>query len=323
MLSRGVVRGLAKGFRAGPKNGSMHGGKRSFTTFDSGSEDATPLRVRYWTGTPAVDPETLKIDLSKYDLPKILSARNPDGTVAADLNLRDTQLLKQHIEELFVAKGAVHLVNTGLVSYQQFDAVNAIAGGESQIYEGGANMRFRQDKNVYDTGAPKEADLHYHHEMAYLQKSPEKISFFALEATADKLKGATFLSDNVGATDMLLNAGGGFGRDLLEKGCCYVRKLPDQKYFLERDLDPRIVYNFWQTSTGVQDAEEAQKIMEAKGLQVTWEESPLFGRYMITKFFVDSFEYDPYTDRNTMYGYFFWGVLCEGFIRCDIGGFGI
>lgn len=66
---------------------------------------------------------------------------------------------------------------------------------------------------------------------------------------------------------------------------------------MKQNLDPRIVYNFWQTSTDVTDPEEAQKIMERKGLEVTWEDSPMFGRYMITKFYVDTFEYDPYTDR--------------------------
>lgn len=32
-------------------------------------------------------------------------------------------------------------------------------------------------KNVYDTGAPNSAYLHYHHEMAYVNESVSKISF--------------------------------------------------------------------------------------------------------------------------------------------------
>merc|ERR1719421_1174750 len=70
---------------------------------------------------------------------------------------------------------------------------------------------------------------------------------------------------------------------------------------MDKNLDPRIVYNFWQTSTGVTDPDEAEAIMKSKGLIVEWEDSPLFGRYMVTKFYVDTFEYDPFTDRNTMY----------------------
>ena len=43
-------------------------------------------------------------------------------------------------------------------------------------------------QNVYDTGAPREADLQYHHEMAYLDYSPEKVAFFAKEVTHNPLK---------------------------------------------------------------------------------------------------------------------------------------
>lgn len=261
-------------------------------------ENPAPLNVRYWTGKSAVDPKSIQIDLSKYDMRKILSARDNVGDVAADLDLRDTQVLKEHIDEVFANKGAVHMVKTGLSSFTEFEAVNNIVS-TSQPYEGGANMRFPQEKNVYDTGAPSDADLHYHHEMAYLNNSPEKLSFFSLEATPDPLKGATFISENYGATQELMETD--FGQRLVEKGCCYVRKLPDQKYFMEQNLDPRIVYNFWQTSTGVSDPAEAEEIMKKKGLIVEWEESPLFGRYMITKFYVDTFEYDPFSDRNTMY----------------------
>lgn len=57
--------------------------------------------------------------------------------------------------------------------------------------------------------------------------------------------------------------------------------MPDQKYFLDNDLDQGIVYNFWQTSTGSEDMDEAAEIMRAKGLEVEWENSPIFGRYMV------------------------------------------
>jgi hypothetical protein len=44
-------------------------------------------------------------------------------------------------------------------------------------------------------------------------------------------------------------------------------------------------------------AEEARRV----GLEVEWEHSPIFGRYMVTKFYVSAFEYDPYTDANQLY----------------------
>lgn len=70
---------------------------------------------------------------------------------------------------------------------------------------------------------------------------------------------------------------------------------------MDNSLDTSIVYNYWQTSTGTEDKDEAEAIMRSKGLEVEWQDSPVFGRYMVTKYFVDTFEYDPYNDRNTMY----------------------
>jgi len=70
---------------------------------------------------------------------------------------------------------------------------------------------------------------------------------------------------------------------------------------MDNNLDTSIVYNYWQTSTGTEDRDEAERIMRAKGLEVEWQDSPVFGRYMVTKYHVDTFEYDPFNDRNTMY----------------------
>jgi len=194
----------------------------------------------------------------------------------------------------------VHLVNTDMTTGEQFTAVTKILMDyEERDYEGGANLRVPIEKNVYDTGAPKEANILYHHEMAYVDTSCKWVAFGALEAPKDAMKGATFISANVGATDMLLDSK--FGERLVEKGCCYIRKLPDRKYFLDNNLDASIVYNYWQTSTGTEDMDEAEAIMRSKGLEVEWQDSPVFGRYMVTKYYVDTFEYDPYTDRNTMY----------------------
>ncbi len=263
-------------------------------------EDARPLDVKFWNGKPAVPFDKFQIDVSKYDLQKILSARNPDGTLAADKNLRDTQVFRQHMEEIYQNVGAVQLIKTGMTSGEEFTAVTKILMDyEDRDYEGGANLRAPIEGNVYDTGAPKEANIQYHHEMAYVDTSCKWVAFGALEATKDPWKGATYLSENIGATNMILDTK--FGERLIEKGCCYIRKLPDQKYFLDNNLDTSIVYNYWQTSTGCEDMDQAAEVMRSKGLEVEWENSPIFGRYMVTKYYVDTFEYDPFNDRNTLY----------------------
>jgi len=274
--------------------------KRGFYKPRPQDEDSTPLDLKFWNGTPAIPYEKFQIDMNKYDLKKILSARNADGSVAADKDLRETQVLREHMDQVFTDVGAVHLVNTNMTTGDEFSAVTKILMEyEERDYEGGANLRIPIEKNVYDTGAPKEANILYHHEMAYVDTSCKWVAFGALESPKDAMKGATFISANVGATDMLLDSK--FGERLIEKGCCYIRKLPDRKYFLDNNLDASIVYNYWQTSTGTEDMNEAEAIMRSKGLEVEWQDSPIFGRYMVTKYYVDTFEYDPYTDRNTMY----------------------
>lgn len=298
-LASGAVRASASKTAAPVAVASRKFTTSSFYNPHPKDEDASPLDVKYWTGKPAIPFEKFQIDLSKYNMEKILSAKDADGSIRADENLRDTHVLRQHMEETFNNVGAVHLVKTGLDSHEKFEAVTKILMPKGMEYEAGANLRVQVEKNVYDTGAPKEADLQYHHEMAYVGESCKWVSFGALEATDDPLKGATYISENIGATEMLMNSK--FGQRLIEKGCCYIRKLPDQKYFVDNQLDTSIVYNYWQTSTGTEDMDEAAEIMRSKGLEVEWEDSPTFGRYMVTKFYVDTFEYDPFNDRNTLY----------------------
>lgn len=46
-----------------------------------------------------------------------------------------------------------------------------------QKYEGGANSRNPVEKNIFDTGAPFSAHIHYHHEMTYVSQSIRNIAF--------------------------------------------------------------------------------------------------------------------------------------------------
>lgn len=299
--NRQVVGGFGRRASSALKAAPIASFKRGFYNPTPQEEDARPLDVKFWTGKSAIPLEDFQIDMSKHNLKKILSAQNPDGTVAADKNLYETQLLKQHMDELYVKYGAVHLVNSGMTNGDEFTAVTKILMDyEDRNYEGGANLRKPMfEKNVYDTGAPAAANIMYHHEMAYVDTSCKWVAFGALTATKNPMKGATFISENIGATDMLLDSK--LGQRLVEKGCCYVRKLPDEKYFKDNNLDTSIVYNYWQTSSLKEDPEEAAEVMRGKGLEVEWEDSPIFGRYMVTKYYVDTFEYDPFNDRNTLY----------------------
>lgn len=279
--------------------------KRGLSVLAPREEDPTPLSVKYWTGRSAVPLDSFKIDFApnkcggSYDLKRILSARNENGELVPDMALHQAVELRAHMNFIFEKYGAVHLVNTGFTNTNEFNAATKVLMSSHMDYKGGANNRIPIEANVFDTGAPKEADLHYHHEMAYVGQSCKWVSFGAIEATTNPLKGATYISENNGATAMLMNTS--FGQKLQEKGLCYVRKLPDQHHFQKNELDTSIVYNYWQTSCETDDPLEAQKIMEAKGLEVEWETSPIFGRYMVTKYYVSTMEYDPYTDKNVLF----------------------
>ena len=58
---------------------------------------------------------------------------------------------------------------------------------------------------------------------------------------------------------------------------CNLRS-PCRKYFDDNDLDRSIVYNYWQTSFMTDDLEVAEERANAKGLEVEWQHSPVFGR---------------------------------------------
>jgi len=163
-------------------------------------------------------------------------------------------------------------------------------------YEGGANQRHgTKVDNVYEVGAPNEAWLHYHHEMAYVNDSVKAIGFLAHEAVEDPnepLRGSTFVSEQIGCTETVLDTE--FGQKLKDKGICYIRCLTDKTQFGD-NMDG--VYNHWQTSFSTDDKVEAQKRAEAKGLKVDWGEDG----YMKTKCYISGFEYFPKYDQNVLY----------------------
>jgi len=204
------------------------------------------------------------------------------------------------MRETFDAVGLIKLENTGAKDAEEMrDLAEIILSDGMEAYEGGANSRAEIAMNVFDTGAPKEAHLHYHHEMAYVSESTKALGFMALAQTSSEI-GATYVSDAVGTTNMLMQTE--LGHKLREKGITYIRNLTDRESGLDDDPSNAMsgVYNHWQTSFGVETVEEVEKAAASKGLEFEW--GGVDGhRFLKTKFSVSAFEFFPPLDRNLLY----------------------
>ena len=220
---------------------------------------------------------------------------------------QETQKLLNKMNHLYSEKGIIILRNTNLKKNNKGD-INLMSqipkllfSKEHEKYIAGSNLRgyIENNLNIYDTGAPMDAHIHYHHEMQYVNSSPKNITFLALSVPNNKENGATFISYNPNVTEDIVKTE--TGEKLTQKGVCYIRKLPDIEHFKNKKLDQNIVYNFWQTSMNTHDKYKAEQIAISQGLKVEWEESPIFGRYMITKFYIDAFEYDKNMKKNQLF----------------------
>jgi hypothetical protein len=117
------------------------------------------------------------------------------------------------------------------------------------------------------------------------------LGFLAHKVTPGK--GATFVSDNIKATDALLATE--FGQKLKELGICYHRNLTDREAF--RDRPPIGVYNHWQKSMLTDDPDEAVAVARSRGLETEWGPN----RLLKTRYYISAFEYFPRLDRNLLY----------------------
>jgi hypothetical protein len=161
---------------------------------------------KFWTGTPAIPFEKWQIDCSKFDMSKVLEKHGVQGDgVQPDYQINhdstETKTIKAMAAEIFNDVGVVQLVKTGMTGFDEMEKLSKLIIGKGMWYEGGANLRGYLEKNVYDTGAPRHANLHYHHEMAYVKESTKTLSFLCEHAPKDPHKGATFISDNIQATE--------------------------------------------------------------------------------------------------------------------------
>jgi hypothetical protein len=191
----------------------------------------------------------------------------------------------------FDATGLVLLTNTGLDDPAEMRRFARLVIDAEMVYEGGANPRDQLRPNVYEVGAPLEAWLHYHHEMAYVGVSTTMLGFLCIDALPDR--GWTFVSDNLRATDALLATP--FGQKLKALGLCYHRDLTDREYYAGTEQIG--VYNHWQQSMMTDDADEAADIARSRGLEVEWGPN----RLLRTRYYVSAFEYFPTLDRNVLF----------------------
>ena len=199
--------------------------------------------------------------------------------------------LAHRMNQAFDEVGLVWLRNTGLKDLRQMRRFGKLVVENEMRYKGGANPRDSLEANVYEVGAPLTAWLHYHHEMAYISHSTRMLGFLGHKAVAGK--GATYVSDNLQATDAILATE--FGQKLKELGLCYHRNMTDRDSFKGRA--PVGVYNHWQKSMLTDNPDEAVRVAQSRGLEVEWGPE----RLLKTRYYVSAFEYFPQLDRNVLY----------------------
>lgn len=235
------------------------------------------IEPRWWTGTPPVAPDTFTIDCTDLVLDDAALTRGSE--------------LGDRMNTLFDDIGLVYLTNTGLTDLADMRRAAKLVMENEMRYEAGANPRNDLAPNVYEVGAPLQAWLHYHHEMAYVGTSTTMLGFLAQHVVTGK--GQTFVSDNVRATDAILATE--LGQKLKELGLCYHRDLTDREAFA--GTEEIGVYNHWQQSMMTEDMDVAEQYARDHGLETEWGPN----RLLKTRFYVSAFEYYPPLDRNLLF----------------------
>jgi len=249
---------------------------RSFATAPTALPDV--IEPHWWTGTPWLSTESYRIDCADLAM--------DDADLAADGELA------HRMRSTYDATGLVVLTNTSLTELAAMRRAAMLVLGDEMHYAGGANPRRYIEPNVYEVGAPLSASLHYHHEMAYVDRSTAAVGFLCKHALPTG-RGRTFVSDSIAATDALLATE--FGRRLRETGLCYHRNLTDRTTYAGRVEYG--VYNHWQRSFDTDDPAVAVDRAEAAGLETEWGPDGL----LRTRYYAEAFEWFPTLDRNVLY----------------------
>jgi hypothetical protein len=235
------------------------------------------IEPAWWTGTPAIDPSRFTVDGRRF----ASDLRDPGGDSELAVAMR----------EIYDALGVVRVVDTGLTELARMRAVARLVIDGEMAYDGGANPRDPIEPNVYEVGAPLTAWLHYHHEMAYVSKSPTALGFLCRSAVPGR--GQTFVSDNLAATEALLETE--LGRKLRDLGICYHRNLTDREAY--GDGAAYGVYNHWQQSFRTDDPDVAATRAAERGLLAEWGPD----RSLRTRYYCPAYEYFPALDRNVLF----------------------
>jgi hypothetical protein len=235
------------------------------------------ITPQWWTGASHIEADSYTIDCS--------------GRAIDAAALTCGSELGDRMNALFDELGLVYLTNTGLTDLADMRRAAKLVMQKEMRYEAGANPRNDLVPNVYEVGAPLQAWLHYHHEMAYVDTSTTMLAFLALHTVTGK--GQTFVSDNMRATDAILETD--LGQKLKELGLCYHRDLTDREAFA--GTEEIGVYNHWQQSMMTEDPDVAEQYARDHGLETEWGPN----RLLKTRYYVSAYEYFPPLDRNVLY----------------------
>ena len=235
------------------------------------------IEPRWWTGKPPLAIDAFAIDCANYSMDEAMLTPGSE--------------LSDRMNTLFEDVGLVYLTNTGFSEFADMRRAAKLILGDEMRYEAGANPRDHLEPNVYEVGAPLQAWLHYHHEMAYVGTSTTMLAFLAKYAIGDR--GPTFVSDNLRATDAILETD--FGQKLKQLGLCYHRNLTDREAFA--GTEEIGVYNHWQKSMLTEDPDQAEQYARNRGLETEWGPN----RLLKTRYYVSAFEYYPPLDRNVLF----------------------
>jgi len=246
------------------------------------------VEPRWWSGQYVIEPTRFIV--------------NGGGKLSKD-DLHAESSFGQELLAKYNDVGVVHVQNTGLKDMVDQRSLARIIMGTETEYEGGANPRGRTEGlgNVYDIGAPLEADLHYHHEMTYKSHSVTTLGFLCKHAINRGEQGWSFVSDSVQAHDYIMETD--LGQKLKDKGLCFIRRMTDadaHKDTATTNASGKAVYNHWQQSWMTDDPVKAEAAANKQGLEVEWVHDPIEGRIMKTKYYKSAFEYIPSLDRNIM-----------------------
>ena len=136
---------------------------------------------------------------------------HPDFLVCETVNCRNLEESKSwmldnigRIEQSLLEKGAVLVKGLSLPTVDNFHEIAQLLEAEKSDYSGGATPRLRTKDNVFTaTETPQDHVIHFHNELAYSDRAPQKLVFYCEEPAEQG--GETVLVDGRRYLDVLDN----------------------------------------------------------------------------------------------------------------------